>query len=197
MVFSLHPLHELRLAGDVEVIDASLDAGSDDGVAIDAEGTDAVEEELGAAAEGEERGGVGDVGGDEGDGGRRRGGDGPGEGLGELGRVAAGEGEGFERGIWSAEELEGFPDNVFSSEARGAEDDEIEGLGLEVVVRHECSRGSSEKDQARARPPLYFFFFLKEVTSVISTGGAGGYGRGWDGEGEDRVLGGDSEPASC
>lgn len=54
MVESLHLLHELGLSGDVKIVGAGFDAGGDDGLAVEAEGADAVEEEPGAAGEGEE-----------------------------------------------------------------------------------------------------------------------------------------------
>jgi len=98
VVQTLHALHELGLAGDVEVVAAGGDTRGDDGLAVAAEGADAVEEEARAAAERAEGGGVGGVGGEDGDGRRRIGPGGPVESLGQFGGVAARYGEGVEIG---------------------------------------------------------------------------------------------------
>ena len=82
MVRGLHALHELGLAGDVEVVAARCGAGGHDGLAVEAEGAHAVEEEARAGAEGTEGGGVGGVRGEDGEGGGRVGPGGPLKGLG-------------------------------------------------------------------------------------------------------------------
>jgi len=98
VVFTLHSLHELGLAGDVEVVAAGGYTRGDDGRPVAAEGADAVEEDARAVAKRPEGGGVGGVGGEDGDGRWRIGPGGPVESLGQFGGVAACYGDGVEIG---------------------------------------------------------------------------------------------------
>jgi len=118
VVRGLDALHELGLAGDVKVVTAGGRAGSDDRLAVEAEGSDTVEEEARAGAEGAEGGGVGGVGGEDGEREWRIGPGGPFQGLGKLSWASARYGDGLERRGWSVQEFEGFSENVFACEAR-------------------------------------------------------------------------------
>ena len=118
MVLHLHSLHELRLTANVQIVAPHFDAGSDNGLTMEPEWSDAVEEEPGLAAEVAEGVRVGGVRGEDGDGRWwvRLGC--PGERLGEFVVVTAGDGEGEREGwVLGVDEFEGFPDDVFSGEA--------------------------------------------------------------------------------
>lgn len=117
VVLGLDALHELRLAGDVKVVAAGGRAGSDDRLAMEAEGTDTVEEEARAGAEGAEGGRVGGVGGEDGKRELRVGPGGPFQGLGKLSRASARYGDGLERRGWGVKEFESFSENVFACES--------------------------------------------------------------------------------
>lgn len=68
MVPAFDPVHEFGLTRYVEVVAARFGAGGDDGLAVAAEGTDAVEDEAGLGAEGAEGRWVGGVGSEDGNG---------------------------------------------------------------------------------------------------------------------------------